>query len=180
MEKLNVLDETGSIVGQEYRDVIHQKGLLHAEVHVWCTTPEDEIIFQQRAKDKDTYPDLLDATAGGHVDLGETYEIAAMKELVEETGIIATSDELLYLNTQITKQYDHVTGLINHARRNIYLLTNKVPVNELQIEEGAGAGFVSYPIDQMFTLSPDEQYKFVPSIVDESGLELFAKLKERI
>jgi len=62
MEKLSILDEQGNIIGEEYRDVIHQKGLLHGEVHVWCLTTNNELIFQHRAKDKDiilTYLMLL-------------------------------------------------------------------------------------------------------------------------
>ena len=59
---------------------MHKKGLLHPEIHVWFYTPDKEIIFQHRAKNKDTYPDLLDATVGGHVDIGEYVDKAALRE----------------------------------------------------------------------------------------------------
>jgi len=63
--RLNIVDEEGNIVGEETRENIHKNGLLHREIHVWLYTPNREIIFQHRAKDKDTYPDLLDASVGG-------------------------------------------------------------------------------------------------------------------
>ena len=68
--KLNIIDENGNITGEETRENIHKQGLLHREIHVWFYTPKGEILFQHRAKDKDTYPDLLDATVGGHVEIG--------------------------------------------------------------------------------------------------------------
>jgi 16S rRNA (adenine1518-N6/adenine1519-N6)-dimethyltransferase len=61
---LNVVDESGKILGEETRENIHRQGLLHKEIHVWLFTPNKEIVFQHRGKDKDTFPDLLDATVG--------------------------------------------------------------------------------------------------------------------
>ncbi|MCA9355645.1 NUDIX domain-containing protein [Candidatus Kaiserbacteria bacterium] len=180
MEKLNILDEQGNILGQEYRDVIHQKGLLHGEVHVWCVTPENELIFQHRAKDKDTYPDLLDATAGGHVDLGETYEESAIKELKEETGLDAEPSELIFLRTEIRNSFDEVTGMTNHPRRNIYLLKRKVAIEDLTVEAGKALGFVSYPVTTLLNLDEQEASKFIPTLLDEDGLSLFKDIEKKI
>ena len=66
--KLNIVDENDQIIGEDTRENIHRKGLLHREIHVWFYTPKSEIVFQHRAKNKDTFPDLLDATVGGHVE----------------------------------------------------------------------------------------------------------------
>ncbi|MCA9361324.1 NUDIX domain-containing protein [Candidatus Kaiserbacteria bacterium] len=180
MEKLNILDKQGNILDQEYRDVIHQKGLLHGEVHVWCVTPEDELIFQHRAKDKDTYPDLLDATAGGHVDLGETYDESAIKELKEETGLDAEVGDLIFLRTEIKNSFDEVTGMTNHPRRNVYLLKRKVNIEELTIEDGEALGFVSYPISKLLDLDEQEAKKFIPTLLDEDGLSLFKEIDKNI
>ena len=68
--KLNIVGEQGKIISEETSESIHNKGLLHREIHIWFYAPESEIIFQHREKDKDTYPDLLDATVGGHVEIG--------------------------------------------------------------------------------------------------------------
>lgn len=86
-EKLEVINENDEVIGLESRKVIHQKGLLHREIHILFMTPNREIIFQHRAKDKDTYPDKLDATVGGHVEPGISYEDTAIKECKEETGV---------------------------------------------------------------------------------------------
>jgi isopentenyldiphosphate isomerase len=91
-EILDVVDENDNVIGQEPRSKIHREGLFHREVHVLFITPNKEIIFQKRGINKDSYPGLLDATVGGHVSQGETYETAALKEMEEETGIKATID----------------------------------------------------------------------------------------
>lgn len=180
MEKLNVLDEDGNIIGEEYRDIIHKKGLLHGEVHVWCVTPENELIFQHRAKDKDTYPDLLDATAGGHVDLRETYEESALKELLEETGLQADKGDLIFLSTEIHRSFDEVTGMTNHPRRNVYLLDRKVNVSELKTEEHKALGFETWSLYQLFNLNDEERKRFIPNLLDESGLAIFEKIKKNL
>ena len=180
MEKLNILDNEGNVIGGEYRDVIHKKGLLHAEVHVWCVTHNNRLIFQHRAKDKDTYPDLLDATAGGHVDLGETFEESALKELLEETGISCKLEQILFLQTDTRKATDPTTGMINHVRRNLYVLKQRVSMEDLHIETGKALGFVSYSFEELRNLNKDEKDKFIPTLLDELGMKLFNKIEMTI
>src|SRR3989338_11369703 len=98
--KLNIIDEKENIVGEETRDNIHKQGLLHREIHVWFYTTKSEIIFQHREKDKDTYPDLLDATVGGHVEIGSDYEDKALQEVAEETGIKAEKYNLIFIQME--------------------------------------------------------------------------------
>ena len=112
---LNVVDEAGNIIGQDTRENIHKKGLLHREVHVWFYTPKGEIVFQLRGKNKDTFPDLLDASVGGHVELGSDYVDTALKETLEETGIGASKNELHLIKTLHKKGEDPVTGMINNV-----------------------------------------------------------------
>jgi hypothetical protein len=78
---LEVIDEEGNVIGRETREHIHREGLLHREVHVWLYTPDGNVILQRRAKDKDLYPGLLDASVGGHVEMGADYEESAITEM---------------------------------------------------------------------------------------------------
>src|SRR3989338_8272977 len=103
--KLNTVDENGNIIGEETRENIHNQGLLHREIHVWFYTPKDAIIFQHREKDKDTYPDLLDATVGGHVEIDSNYENTALQEVAEETGIKAEKNNLAFI--QMVRSEEH-------------------------------------------------------------------------
>ena len=64
---LEIVDESDAVIGVRSREEIHTLGLRHREVHVWLVTPDNDIIFQRRSATKDTFPNQLDASAGGHV-----------------------------------------------------------------------------------------------------------------
>lgn len=177
---LNTIDEKGNILDEVTRQEIHEKGLLHAEVHVWFYTPDSKLIFQHRAKDKDTWPDLLDAAVGGHVEIGDTYEQTAFKEAEEETGVHIKPEELIFLRTTITNSHDEVTGMTNHSRRNVYAYCYKGRLEDLKIEEGKALGFEAWPIDKLMNLSKEDAVKFIPSHLDEAGIEIIKQIQSLI
>ncbi|MDP2630728.1 MAG: NUDIX domain-containing protein [Candidatus Uhrbacteria bacterium] len=174
---LNIIDEAGNAIGQSTRDEIHKKGLLHAEIHVWFYTSRGEIILQHRAKDKDTYPDLLDATVGGHVEIGDTYEQTALKEAEEETGVRIDPKDLVFLCTTITKSFDTVTSKTNHPRRNVYAYHYSGDVADLKEEREAGIGFESWSINTLLNLSVSDAQRFIPGILN---IEIMKKIKSLV
>jgi len=50
--------------------------------------------MQKRAVTKDVHPNCWDSSAAGHVDSGETYERAAVRELSEELGVVVSVSDL--------------------------------------------------------------------------------------
>ncbi|MBN8216488.1 MAG: NUDIX domain-containing protein [Spirochaetes bacterium] len=71
------------------RRVAHADGTPHAALHLWvgsCDAGIWHLHFQRRAPHKETFPDLLDATVGGHLRAGETWE-DGLRETEEEIGI---------------------------------------------------------------------------------------------
>ena len=178
--KLNITDEQGKIIGEDTRENIHNKGLLHREIHVWFYTPKSEIIFQHREKDKDTYPDLLDATVGGHVEIGSDYEKTASQELTEETGIRAEKNNLTFIQMVRSKTFDTATNKTNNVIRAIYAYRYEGKVEDLKVEKGKAIGFESWPLQKVFNISDDDKKRFIPSIFEKDNLEIFAKIKELI
>ncbi len=178
--KLNIIDEDGNIIGKETRENIHNQGLLHQEIHVWFYTPEGEIIFQHREKDKDTYPDLLDATVGGHVEINSDYENTVFKELQEETGIKAEKNNLAFIQMIRNNAFDKVTNKTNNVIRAIYAYYYKGKIEDLKIEKGKAIGFESWPLEKLFGISDEDKRRFIPSIFEKDHLEIFTKIKELI
>jgi isopentenyl-diphosphate delta-isomerase len=171
-DKLNLLNEKGEIIGEEFRSVIHQKGLLHGEVHVWLITPENEVIYQKRAADQETYPGLLDATAGGHIDLGESAEVSAYRELEEETGVVVEKGDLVFIDTKIGKPgYDEVTGLTNYAIKYTYAYLYDGSIENLVAAEGDG--FEKFSLDQLKNLSDKDKKRFIQRLISPEWIELF-------
>ena len=174
-EKLNILDDDGHIIGEELRSVIHKKGLLHREIHVWLFTPDKRILFQHRAKNKDTAPDMLDATCGGHVDIGEDWLEAAVRELQEECGLSVRGDKLKFMREfRNGGAYDPVTGTINNALRYVYAVEYTGKIDDLVPEEGKSQGFVAWELEDLKQLSEEESLKFIPSLIDEASLSMYS------
>jgi isopentenyldiphosphate isomerase len=178
IEKLNVVNENDEIIGEEDRRLIHEKGLLHREVHVWFYTPQGEVIFQHRAKDKDAYPDRLDATVGGHVDIGDSYEEAAIRESKEETGINLKPADLVFLKKIKARSEDAVTHMINYAFKAEYAYLFKGAPEDLNIEEGKSHGFELWNIDTLLNLPAQERDKFTPIIFKEELREIFILIQK--
>ena len=176
---LDIVDDNDVIIGQDTRENVHKKGLLHREIHLWFITPDRKIIFQHRAKDKDTYPGLLDATAGGHVDLGSTYDEAAIKELREETGIKADIGDLHFICVARGSVKDSLTGTINNALRAQYVYLFKGDIDDLAVEVGKAVGFETWPIEKLFRLSEADRKRFIAFNLD-NGLNGIFQAAEKL
>jgi len=174
---LNIVNDKDEIIGEETREIIHANGLLHREIHVYFITPNKEIIFQHRAKDKDTFPDLLDATVGGHVEIGSSYEEAAVKETGEETGIVINNSDLIFINKIKKSAKDEKTGKINSVFNSRYLFIYRGDVNDLKIEAGKALGFEVWPIDKLLSASASDKKRFIPYILEFTGTELTEYIK---
>jgi len=166
-QKLNVVDEAGNVIDEATREDIHRLGLLHREVHVWFFTPKGEIIFQKRSDNTDTYPNLLDATVGGHVEIGADFESAALTELEEETGIKATKNDLILIEETRSTANDKFTGMTNNVIRAVYAYRFTGELSDLKIEDGKSTGFEIWPIAKILNISEKERQQFVPSIIED-------------
>lgn len=173
---LNVIDEQENVVGEDTRENIHQKGLLHREIHVWFYTPQGEIVFQHRAKDKDTFPDMLDATVGGHVEIGSNFEETALKEMEEETGVVANKADLKLVKTVRANHFDEATGKTNNVIRKVFAYKFTGKPDDLKIEEGKSEGFEFWSVERLEAISPEIEKKFIPSFLNVEHIEMYKKI----
>lgn len=83
-----LVDEYGNVTGQATRKECHSGSkILHPVIHLHVFNSAGDLYLQKRSKTKDIQPDKWDSSVGGHIDLGETPEIAARREACEELGI---------------------------------------------------------------------------------------------
>ena len=83
-EIFDVCDAQDRVIGQCSRQEVHARNLLHRAVHIWILNSAGELLLQRRTATKDQFPDCYTSSASGHVDAGEDYETAAIRELQEE------------------------------------------------------------------------------------------------
>ncbi len=174
--KLNVVDDAGKIIGEETRENIHKKGLLHREVHIWFYTSDGKIIFQHRAKNKDTFPDQLDATAGGHVDLGMGWEDSAVKEVWEETGVVISQTDLKYITIVKSKTFDYATNKMNNVIRTVYAFLYEGKSENLKGDPDEVQDFECWEIDILLNKNADRS-RIIPALLDADSLQIYRKIK---
>ncbi len=85
-KKCVVVDESDTVLGAEYMAIAIEKGLIRRAARVYVFNESGQLLVQRRSA-RVAKPLLLDQSAAGHVDEGETYEEAAVRELYEELGI---------------------------------------------------------------------------------------------
>ncbi|MCF0256433.1 NUDIX hydrolase [Bacteroides heparinolyticus] len=87
-EMFPLVDEQGNITGAATRGECHNGSkLLHPVVHLHVFNSKGELFLQKRPGWKDIQPGKWDTSVGGHVDLGESVEMALKREAREELGI---------------------------------------------------------------------------------------------
>ncbi|MDG1833609.1 MAG: NUDIX domain-containing protein [Verrucomicrobiota bacterium] len=107
----DVVNEHDEIVDQQPRSVVHAQGLRHRAAHVLVFNEGGQAFLQLRSKLKDNYPGVWDNACSGHVDAGESYAVAAERELMEEIGLLVDNplEELFKLEARLENGMEFVT-----------------------------------------------------------------------
>jgi isopentenyl-diphosphate delta-isomerase type 1 len=101
-EIFDVVNDCDEVVGQATRAEVHARRLLHRAVHVLVFGADGRVFLQQRSKLKDTSPGLWNSSCSGHLDTGEDYDTATVRELQEEIGLAVTADTRLERLVKLT------------------------------------------------------------------------------
>ena len=108
-EMFDIVDENDHVTGAAPRAEVHARDLLHRAVHVFVFNKRGDLLLQQRSRLKDVHPGRWDSSVSGHLDSGESYESAAVRELDEEMGIIAeTVEEIARILPSEATGWEHI------------------------------------------------------------------------
>lgn len=176
---LDIINEQGEIIGQAPRDQIHREGLLHREINVWFYTPDGKIIFQHRSPDKQSAAGKLDATVGGHVEPGTDFLQTAVQEALEETGLTIRPQDLKLL-ASLRRTFHLRPDFTNNIISNAYSYRYDGKIEDLRVEPGQAQGFEAWPIQDLFTLSPEQAKRFVFPIFGDDALNIFRTIQQLV
>ncbi len=99
---------------------------------------EIELLWQQRSEQLSDFPGKWDVSAGGHVNLGETFAEAAVREAREEIGIKISVDDLILVAFRRSK------NIVNF----IYLVDWTGKKEDYVFDDGEVAGVKWVPLSE--------------------------------
>ncbi|MDP1884620.1 MAG: NUDIX domain-containing protein [Candidatus Moranbacteria bacterium] len=181
MSELNIVDENDNIIGEETRRNIHENNLIHREIAVWVFNDNHEILLQKRSMRKERHPGLWSASCAGNVEISDSYEGAALRELEEETGIKAAKEDLIFLEKLKKGDFSVKFQPGNSHFKAVYAYRFNGKLSDLRLDEGESTSLKFWPIDKILSLADEEKREFVPSLVnDEKYLDMYRKIKSLI
>jgi len=156
-ECFEVVDKKGNIIGKASRKECHRDpNLIHRVAHVLVFNSKKELFLQKRSKKKDIQPGRWDTSVGGHLNIGETFEEAAYREMHEELGIKEV--ELVYMYNYIHQ--NELESEMVWTYKVIY--DGKIKVDQEEIEDGKFWGKDEIRLfleKEIFTPNFEEEYQ---------------------
>jgi isopentenyldiphosphate isomerase len=156
-DPLPVVDEHDREIDVLTRREVHLRGLRHRAVHVCVFDPLGRLWLQLRSRAKDSWGGYWDLSATGHVDPGESYEVAARRELREELGIDAEPIFITRLEANEWRCWEF---------HGLFYLRHAAPIeafNRAEIE--AVRPFARDELERLVA-TPDPAWPLCPGIVD--------------
>jgi isopentenyldiphosphate isomerase len=86
-DRVDVLDDAGNVIGTATRHDVRAGNLRHRTVYIAVVSSSGDLLVHRRADWKDLWPGAWDVAFGGVVAAGESWTVAATRELAEETGL---------------------------------------------------------------------------------------------
>lgn len=125
-ELLDVYAGDGTtLLGTKPRDEVHRDGDWHLAFHLWVVAPAG-VLLQRRARDKDSWPGRLDATAAGHLVAGESVA-DGLREAEEELGVAYTFAGLVSLGVHRVED-ERRPGRRNREHQHVFAVRDERPL----------------------------------------------------
>lgn len=156
-EVFDLVNENDEVIGQSTRGEIHKNNRLHRAVHAIFFNDKGEILLQKRSKYKDSYPLAYTTSCSGHVDSGETYEQALIRECSEELGVKLSLPDFKFVGKlPASKETGYEFTKVYVAN---YSGEFNFPKNEIEALEWLN-------VDKFEKLTKDKPQLFTPSFIE--------------
>lgn len=131
-EYIDLVSSTGQPLGKTaLKSEAHRKGWYHNTIHVWFYTDDGLILLQQRSHKKTIYPLLWDVSVAGHIDAGESFISAAIRETKEEIGLVLESQDLDKIGVKLHESEYDGGRIKDYEFHQVYISRLHVNLDEL-------------------------------------------------
>lgn len=165
-ELIDIVDAKGNPTGKTaLKSEIHKNGWYHNTIHLWLYNTKGEILLQQRSHKKAIYPLLWDVSVAGHIDAGETFIEAALRETKEEIGLQLNASDLQKIGTRL-HQSEYKDGAIkDYEFHQVYISKTENAIYELtpQEDEVEALKFVSFSEFEELLKNSESNSHFIAS-----------------
>ncbi|HBH23088.1 MAG TPA: hydrolase [Cytophagales bacterium] len=164
-EFIDIVTEKGIPTGRSaLKSEVHKNGWYHNTVHLWLYTKKGEILLQQRSHSKQIHPLLWDVSVAGHIDAGESFEAAAIREAKEEIGIHLLESDLTHIGSQLHKGEYNNGRIKDYEFHQMFIAELTVPLNTLIInkEEVEAIKLVDFRSFKILLESSETNGHFIP------------------
>lgn len=132
------------------------EGGYHMVVNVCLFNSKGEMLIQQRAKDKEGWPNLWDITCGGSALQGETSQQAMQRELFEELGI----------QYDFSKIRPYFTINFNVGFHDIYLIDLDIDLKDVILQEEEVQNVKWATRDEILLMIENKEFiNYYPSLI---------------
>jgi isopentenyl-diphosphate Delta-isomerase len=141
-EMLPEIDAKGKLSGRAYpRAFVHSEGILHPVVRIWLYRADGTILLQKRSLTKKTCPGLWDCSVAGHVAAGQSYALAATREIAEETGYSLEADKLHKVHEALEEWRSQDALIVDREFQYTYVAALAPAAGEPRLEPGEADAF---------------------------------------
>lgn len=153
-----IVDIEGNVIGKASRYECHDGSkLLHPVVHLHIFNSNGQLFMQKRSPKKDIQPGKWDSSVAGHIDLGETADIAVVREAREEVGInlvdpIYITKYIIETDREIELSYCYYTIYDDELNFNNEEVSDGKFWDISDIEENIGKGIFTINFESDFQL----------------------------
>lgn len=120
---IDIYDANLRPLGSKDRKQAHYDGNWHRTFHCWVvdsTSTGPQVLFQKRSPTMKNFPGMLDVSAAGHLEAGESPE-DGIREIVEELGIKVGKADVVYIGDRVEVS-DQENGQQNREYQAVHLL----------------------------------------------------------
>lgn len=144
---------TGDVLATENRAVVHAEGLWHQVFHCLVMRPSAQsVVLQRRAFTKAAFPGLLDLSATGHLEAGES-PLDGLREFEEELGASLEADLLIPIGTRLLAD-DNGEGK-NRERVHVFFVLDDRPLGDYRPPPHEVAGLVEVAVTDLLAILGD-------------------------